>query len=187
VSELSRRLVHASGSIPVFAHLAGVLPWRWFQWLVVAGSVVVVALEVLRLSGHVSWWVYDRLTREYEQDNPAGYALYVLSSAATAWLFAPELAVPAILMLALADPFSGLLSRRGSLGTKQAWVLLATFGVCMLIATLLDVPVLPAVAGALAATLADGVTPVVRGYVVDDNATIPLGAATAMWLVQAVA
>ncbi|MFB6352128.1 MAG: hypothetical protein ABEK29_10160, partial [Bradymonadaceae bacterium] len=40
----------------------------------------------------------------------------------------------------------------------------------------------PAVAGALVATLADGTTPVVRGYVIDDNATIPLGAAAAMWL-----
>ncbi len=178
--------MHASGSIPVFAYLAGVLPWRWFQWLVVAGSGIVVALEALRLSGHVSWRIYDRLTREYEQNNPAGYALYVLSSAATAWLFAPEVAVPAILMLALADPFSGLLSSDG-LGRKRGWVLLATFGVCVGIATATGVGPSAAVAGALAATLADGATPVVRGYVVDDNATIPLGAAAAMWLVGAVA
>lgn len=185
MSELSRRLVHASGAIPPVAFLAGVLPWTSFQWLLVAGSVLVVVLEALRLSGYVSWWIYDRLTREYEQDNPAGYALYVLSCTATAWLFAPAVAVPAILMLALADPFSGWLSR-GGLGRKRGWVLLATFGVCMVIATLLAVPTGPAVAGALAATLADGATPVVRGYVLDDNATIPLGAATAMWLVSMV-
>jgi dolichol kinase len=184
VSELGRRLVHASGSVVPGAFLAGVVSWPVVRWLLVAGSVVAAVLEVLRLSGRVDWRIYDALTREYEQGNPAGYALYVFSSAATAWLFSPDIAVPAILMLALADPASGLLSR-GELGVKRGWVLLATFGICLAIASLLAVPFPAAVAGALAATLADGATPVVRGYVIDDNATIPLGAAAAMWAVQA--
>lgn len=185
MSELGRRLVHASGAVVPGAYLAGLLAWPTLRWLLVLGSVGALALEALRLSGYVSWRVFDRLTREYEQDNPAGYALYVLSWTATAWLFAPGVAVPAMLMLALADPASGLLSG-DELGVKQGWVLLATFGVCMSIASLLDVPPLPAVAGSLAATLADGATPVVWGYVVDDNATIPLGAAAAMWVGLAV-
>ncbi|MCG1004298.1 MULTISPECIES: hypothetical protein [Halobacterium] len=183
MSELDRRLVHASGALLPGAFLAGVLPWAAVEWLLVLGSVVAAGLEVLRLSGYVSWRIFDRLTRDYEQDNPAGYALYVFSWTATAWLFDPALAVPAMLMLALADPASGLLSQRSGLGTKQGWVLLATFGVCMAIASLLGVSPVPAVAGALAATAADGATPVVRGYVIDDNVTIPLGAAAAMWLV----
>ncbi|MXR20128.1 dolichol kinase [Halobacterium bonnevillei] len=182
MSELSRRLVHASGAIPPLAYVADVVPWAAVQWLLVACSVVVVVLEALRLSGYVSWWIYDRLTREYEQNNPAGYALYVLSYAATVWVFDPAIAVPAVLMLALADPFSGYLSK-GGLGRKRTWVLVATFGVCLAIATLLDVPPGAAAAGALAATIADGATPIIRGYVIDDNATIPLGAAAAMWLV----
>ncbi|WP_232703270.1 dolichol kinase [Halobacterium wangiae] len=186
MSELDRRLVHASGAAVPVAYLLGVLSWEAFRWLLVAGSVVVVVLEALRLSGYVSWWIYDRLTREYEQDNPGGYALYVLSSTATAWLFEPAIAVPAILMLALADPASGLLSR-GELGVKEGWVLLSTFAICLAIASLLDVPLLAAAAGSLAATLADGATPVVRGYVIDDNATIPLGAGAAMWAVLALA
>lgn len=185
MSELSRRLVHATGAVPPLAYEAGLLPWTWFQWLLVAGAVVVVVLESLRLSGYVSWWIYDRLTREYEQNNPAGYALYVLSYGATIWLFEPVIAVPAVLMLALADPFSGYLST-GGLGRKRTWVLIATFGVCLAIATLLDVPLGAAAAGALAATIADGATPIIRGYVIDDNATIPLGAAAAMWLVTTV-
>lgn len=186
MSELDRRLVHASGALLPGAFLAGVVSWPAVEWLLVAGSVVAAVLEVLRLSGHVSWRVFDRLTRDYEQDNPAGYALYVFSWTATAWLFDPTVAVPSMLMLALADPASGLLSRDG-LGMKQGWVLLATFGVCMAIASLLGVPPVPAVAGALAATVADGATPVVRGYVIDDNATIPLGSAAATWLVWTVA
>jgi len=64
--------------------------------------------------------------------------------------------------------------------------LLATFGICLAIASLLDVPLAAGIAGALAATVADGATPIVRGYVIDDNATIPLGAGAAMWLVLAV-
>ncbi|MFB6268653.1 MAG: dolichol kinase [Halobacterium sp.] len=188
MSELSRRFVHSTGAVPPLAYLAGVVPWWVVQWLLVGCSVLVVVLEVLRLSGYVSWWIYDRLTREYEQDNPAGYALYVLSYTATLWLFDPAIAVPAVLMLAIADPISGYLSE-GGLGRKRTRVLAATFGVCLAIATLvdygtfLDVPLAAAVAGALTATIADGATPIVRGYVIDDNATIPLGAATAMWLV----
>ncbi len=183
MSELGRRLVHASGALLPGAFLAGVLSWPAVQWLLVVGSAGAAVLEVLRLSGYVSWRIFDRLTREYEQDNVAGYALYMFSWTATAWLFDPPIAVPAMLMLALADPASGLLSRDAGLEMKEGWVLLATFGICMAIATLLDVPPLPAVAGALVATMADGATPVVRGYVIDDNATIPLGAGVAMWLV----
>lgn len=191
MSELSRRFVHTTGSIPPLAYLADVVSWPVVQWLMVACSVLVVVLEALRLSGYVSWWIYDRLTREYEEENPAGYALYVLAYTATAWLFDPSVAVPAVLMLAIADPISGYVSA-GGLGRKRTWVLAATFGVCLAIATLvdtatfLDVSLAAAVAGALAATVADGATPIIRGYVIDDNATIPLGAAAAMWVVQAV-
>lgn len=183
MSELGRRLVHASGAVVPLAYLADLLTWTQHRWLLVAGSVAVLGLEALRLTGYVSWFIFDRLTREYEQENPAGYALYVLSWTATAWLplNSPRIAVAAMLMLALGDPVSGLLSK-DELGMKQGWVLLATFGVCLAIASLLAVPLLPALGGAVVATLADGTTPVIRGYVIDDNVTIPLGAAAAMWL-----
>ena len=46
------------------------------------GTLVAGVLEALRLSGRLEWQVYDVLTREYEQDNPAGYALYAVSMAA---------------------------------------------------------------------------------------------------------
>jgi hypothetical protein len=90
-------------------------------------------------------------------------------------------AVPAMLMLTVADPTSGLLSSGTLRPAKQGWVLLATFGV----ATLLAVPFvtsLAAVLGGIAATVADGVKPVVRGYVIDDNLTIPVSAAVTMYV-----
>jgi dolichol kinase len=43
------------------------------------------------------------------------------------------------------------------------------------------VPLPIAVLGALGAMVADGVKPMINGYVVDDNLTIPLVAAGAMW------
>jgi len=186
MGEIARRLVHASGTgFPLLylldeRYALGLGGWRTLQALLVAGAAVALALEALRLTGRVDWAVYDRLTRDYEDDNLAGYALYMLAMAATALLFEPTPAVPALLMLTVADPVAGLLSAGNVV--KQGWVLLATFGVCVLLATPF-VPPLAAVAGGAVAAVADGYKPVVRTHVVDDNITIPLGAATAMWLV----
>jgi dolichol kinase len=85
-------------------------------------------------------------------------------------------------MLTIGDPVSGVLSR-GVLAVKQVYVLLAMFGTCLAIASVLLVPFWPAVAGSVAATAADGFKPTVAGRVVDDNLSIPIVAATAMQLV----
>jgi dolichol kinase len=52
-------------------------------------------------------------------------------------------------------------------------VLVVTFAVCALFGLAFVRPVTAALGGA-GATVADGVKPVVRGHVVDDNLTIPL-------------
>lgn len=187
--EVARRLVHASGTALPALYVLDLVTWRDVTVLFVAGAVVALTLEAIRLFVGLEWAIYERLTREYEQDNLAGYALYVVSSAAAAATFAPRVAVPAILMLTLADPISGLMGSGELRALGDAWiefhrikgprVLLAMFGVCTLIA----VPFVPPVAAALGgitATVADGVKPVVAGYVVDDNLTIPPAAAAAM-------
>jgi len=177
--EIVRRLVHASGTGLPALYLLGLATWRQVTALLVAGAAVALVLEAVRLLVGLDWRVYDRLTREYEQDNVAGYALYFLSSAPVAAVFEPRVAVPAILMLTLADPFSGLLGSASADSVKEGWVLAAVFAV----ATALAVPFVPPVAavlGGLAATVADGVKPVVAGYVLDDNLTIPPAAAVAM-------
>ncbi|MFC7044061.1 diacylglycerol/polyprenol kinase family protein [Halobacteriaceae archaeon GCM10025711] len=178
-SEVKRRLVHVSGTVVPLVYAAGLLPWSVVRLLLLLGSAGALGLEALRLGGVVDWRIFDELTREYEQDNLAGYALYMFGMTATAWLFAPAVAVPAIMMLTVGDPVSGLLSS-GDMGVKAGWVLLAMFGVCLAIASLLAVPLVPAVLGALAATLADGAKPIIAGYVIDDNLTIPVGAGAAM-------
>jgi dolichol kinase len=185
-NEVARRLVHASGAGVPALYLLDLLTWPQIRYILVGGLALTVVLETARLGFGFEWVVYDVLTREYEQDNPAGYALYVFSGSTTGLLFGPAIAVPAILMLTLADPVSGLLSADELRTLKRPRVLVVMFLVCAGLAygssTLFGfgLPLSAVVLGALGATLADGVKPVIRGYVIDDNLTIPLVAAGAM-------
>jgi len=178
-NEFARRLVHASGAVVPGLYLADLLAWEQVRYLLVLGILVTVGLETARLILGFDWVVFDKLTREYEQDNPAGYALYVFSGSVTGLVFRPEIAVPAILMLTLADPVSGALSVNELRTVKRPRVLVAMFAICTGLAAIW-VPLSAALLGGLAATVADGVKPVIRGYVVDDNLTIPIAAAIGM-------
>lgn len=187
--EIGRRTVHATGAGLPALWLLGV-PWWGVQLLLAVALVVVLVLEYLRLVAGLDLWVYRRLTRSYEVDSVAGYALYMVSMAAVGFVFAPTIAVPGMLMLAIADPVSGMLGSAEVGGWKSPGVLAATFGVCFLLAapftiSAAGIPVGALAAGvaALGATLADGATPVVGGYVVDDNLTIPPAACLGITLV----
>jgi dolichol kinase len=176
--ELGRRLVHASGALVPLAYVFDVVGWPVVRAVFTVAVVVAVVLELVRLQVGLDWWIYDRLTREYERDNPAGYALYVVGAAAVVWTTPPAVAVPALLMLTVVDPVAGVLGSGGPEEFKRPAVVGATF----LLALVLAVPFLPvraAVPAAAVATAADAVTPVVFGYVVDDNLSIPVGAAVA--------
>jgi dolichol kinase len=188
--ELRRRAVHASGAGLPGLVLLGLVGWPTLRYLLVACSLVVSVLEAVRLGVGLDWWVYETLTREYERDNVAGYALYMYSMTGVAWLFGPTVAVPGMLMLAIGDPVSGILGSNEAGRTKRAGVVLAMFAVCFALgaATLLGQAALPvalgaAAVGAAGATVADGYTPVVAGYVVDDNLTIPPAACLGVWAV----
>ena len=177
--EVERRLVHVTGVLAPASYLLDVLTWQQLQLALLGCSVLVALLEAGRLSDLLDLAIYDRLTRDYEQDNVAAYALYVVSFTAVVLLFEPRVALPAVLALALADPVSGLLGSGELRDVKQGWVLLATFGIATAIASFF-VPALAAVLGGAATTFADGVKPSIRGYVLDDNLTIPPAAAVAM-------
>lgn len=188
-SEIARRFVHISGSAVPLAYVFNVLTWTHIQLILVGGCAAALILEVIRLVIGLDWWIYDHLTREYEQDNLAGYALALISTTAVGLLASPTIAVPAILMLTLGDPVSGLLGsgRFRPIGDgetmelilKPPRVLAAMFVVCTAIGYSF-VPLGPAMLAAAAVTLADGVKPVIRTYVLDDNLTIPLIAAGAL-------
>ncbi|UWG52324.1 Dolichol kinase [Halalkaliarchaeum sp. AArc-CO] len=187
--ELGRRTVHATGAGLPALWLLGA-PWWIVQLLLAVALAVALVLEYLRLVVGLDHWVYRKLTRPYEDDSVAGYALYMVSMAAVGFVFVPSIAVPGMLMLALGDPFSGMLGSGEVGGWKAPDVLAATFGFCFLLAAPFTVSTagvavgaLAAAVGALGATVADGATPVVAGYVIDDNLTIPPAACLGIALV----
>ncbi|WP_435063407.1 dolichol kinase [Halobaculum sp. EA56] len=210
MGELKRRAVHLSGTGFPAIYLLGLVTWRQLQALLVAATVGVFVLEFLRLVVEVDWGplnrVYDELTREYEADNVAGYALFMVGATLAALAFAPPygpaavaveppVAVPAILMLSVGDPVSGYLGSNDATTAKEVGVLAVMFLVCFALAVPFTVRhagavggVAAAVAGALGATVADGLKPVIRGYVVDDNLTIsPVSGAAMTAVLVAVA
>ncbi|WP_265109496.1 dolichol kinase [Halosolutus halophilus] len=183
--ELKRRLVHASGSglvaLYLLANYLGLgLTWARFRILMVLLATGALVLEFIRLRIGLDWRLYEVLTREYEQNNPAGYALYMISMAVVVVLFQQDIALPAMLMLSLGDPISGAVSDNSLQRIKPPKVLITMF----LVSTVIAIPFLPLVAAliaALGATLADGVTLEIRTYIVDDNLTIPIYAAVLAW------
>ena len=192
--ELERRLVHASGIGFPALYLLGWVTWRQLGYLLLLLSAGAAVLETVRLVVGFEWVVFDRLTREYEQENPAGYALYAFSLTFVALVFDPPVALPGMLMLIVGDPISGLLGSNDAGRAKRVAVLGAMFGVCFLLAVPFLVPavgltvgLVAAAAGAAGATFADGFKPVVATYVIDDNLSIPPLACGAIFVVLAVA
>jgi dolichol kinase len=179
--ELGRRAVHASGAAVPGLAVVGV-PWPTARAVTILFAAIALALEALRLAGVVDWAIYDRLTRPYERDNLAGYALYAVGMAIVAVAFEARIALPAMFALALGDPVSGLLGASELRAAKRPAAMLAIFGVSLALAVSFVDSLPAAILGAAAATVADGVKPRVAGYVVDDNLTIPVAMAAALWL-----
>jgi dolichol kinase len=181
--ELGRRLVHSSGAVLPALHVLGVLSWLQVTAGFFLGLTAAVILETLRLYGGLQLWVYEHLTREYEQDNIAGYLLYMFSATTAAAIYGPTVGTPAIFMLAIADPISGTVSGEELRFVKRPRALAVMFvASAALAAPFLHEYPAAIVLGGLGGMVADGVKPRIRGYVIDDNFTIPLVAATAMWI-----
>lgn len=181
--ELGRRLVHMAGTGFPALYLLPFVEWWHVGAVMVVGTAAALALEIARLGVGLDWFVYEYLTREYEENAPAAYLLYMVSATAVALVFAPRIAIPAILMLTLADPIAGLVSADELRVVKRPRALATMFLASGLLALpfLYEQP-LAVVLGAAGATLADGVKPTVRGVVVDDNLTIPPLGAGGIWL-----
>lgn len=190
--EFERRIIHAAGALYVAPYLLGWLSWEWTRVLLVTGLIVVALLEGIRLIVGLDHAIYRALTRPYERESVAGYALYQVSMTWVGLWFAPPIAIPAMWMLALGDPVSGALGTNAADEFKRPRVWVATFLVCLVVALPITIPAfgttvgtLAAAVGAFGAAVADGLPPVIRGRAVDDNLTIPLFAAIGIWVVVA--
>ena len=193
MSEYGRRAIHASGvGMPVI-YLLDIVTWTELRYFMLVVTGIVFTLEFLRLVVGLNHRLYDEITRPYEQHAVAGYALYMLSMTTVAVLFGPAVTTPAMLMLILGDPVSGMLGDNAADEHKRPAVVAATFGVCFLLAVPFTVAgvgiaagVAAAAVGAAFGAVADGIKPVIRGVGVDDNLTIPpvaaAGIVATFWL-----
>jgi dolichol kinase len=194
VSELRRRGIHVSGTAFPAAYVADLVTYAQLQLLLAGLLGGVALLEFVRLVVGYQHPIYDELTREYEADNVAGYALFFVGATAAVTLFPAWIGVPAVLMLSVGDPISGVLGSSEATTAKETGVLVVMFLVCFAVALPFAVGavgrlpgVAVAAAGAAGAAFADGIKPVVAGYVIDDNLSIPPTAAAGMWLLAQVA
>jgi len=223
---IARRFVHSLSSIVGLAYVIGLLRWNEVRILTGVGFAVILFLEFDRLVLGNS--LLDPLYRDYEDESPAGYAYAITGMFVAVVLFEPSIAVAVVFVLSFADPVVGLLSPNKLLRVKPVPILAAMLVVSFLVilgtdqllpdvlegvtASLgvdsaplvhefppVDVTVPQAIAGAVGATLADGVkleiggdTAVglpntdadeVKGYIIDDNVTIPVYAGVLMTLV----
>jgi dolichol kinase len=191
--EFERRLVHSGGTLYPVPYLLGWFTWTETRYFLVAALAVVLALEFLRLVVGLDHDLYRKLTREYESDALAGYALYQVSMTGVVLLLEPTLAIPAMWMLSVGDPVSGALADNEATEAKRPAAWIAMFLVCFGIAVPFTIPafgpnvgVVVAIAGAAPAAVADGLPPIIRGVAVDDNLTIPPAATGGMLLALAV-
>ncbi|GGL47180.1 diacylglycerol/polyprenol kinase family protein [Halocalculus aciditolerans] len=174
MSELPRRAVHVSGALGPLTAAFDVFPWWFVQAVLVTLTGVCFVLEYFRLRGDIAhWWVFEKLTRDYEQDGVAGYVLYVVGMTATAVVFPEAVAIPALLFLTIGDPVGGMLDT-GDGDRKPVWVMAAVAGVCTILGVTFGATLPASVLAGAVVALTDGLNVQVRGYFVDDNLTIPI-------------
>lgn len=182
IVEMRRKAIHLSGlSVPLSLLLFGRDFTIGFVALALAISLI---LEWQRLKGRI------RLpeVRAQEEHRVASF-IYYITGCLLCVIFLPKMiAVNAVLLLSLGDTISGLagsvLANADVRGRKEMWgckplpIMAAMFSGCLLIGylasgiTQLSFPVY--LAGAVAATIADGVCIIVNGTGLDDNFSIPV-------------
>ncbi len=188
VKEIRRKSIHLTGlSVPLGILVLG----RPFTALMIALALATaLLLERGRLKGKI------RLpeVRDHEEEKVAGYIYYIVGSLLTVILFAPLVAVAAMLMLSLGDAVSGLLGsvleNSNVRGCNERWrvkpipLVAGMFFACLAIgylsSGLTGLPFQVYLAGAVGATVADSVALVFCRRSVDDNLTIPLFAGALM-------
>jgi dolichol kinase len=191
--ELKRKLIHITGlSVPVGIIVFGKVVTAALIAVALAGSFV---LEAGRLRGKITL----PSVREHELDKTAGYVYYILGSLITVVFFKPAVAIAAMLMLSVGDAASGIIGsvlRGSNVRTEESAkrikplpITLGMFLVCLALGYLSSgvtgLPFVVYLAGAVGATLADGVPVYIGKRCLDDNLTIPIYAGLFMSLAGA--
>lgn len=180
-----RRLFHAgSGVVLATLPVAAGLSRTWVLALLSGLLLVLLAADVLRLRtpriNALFFSLFPSMASPREAARVASSTWYVLGVLCVYALFSWHVAVPAILVLALADPAASTLGRiagrrRLGKGTLEGGLvfLLVSLGVLV-----------PSVGWVPGLVVAVGVTLVeLLPSRLDDNLTIPLAAAAFLWMV----
>lgn len=181
-AEVRRRFGHASGSVVPSLYVFDLISWTQLQYIAVCMSAFVITWEVLRHRFGIDLLrVHKSIRRDYEEESVSSLFWGSLSSTAVVFIFRPMFALPAILMMMVADPVAGLLSTDELRSIKRPRAVAGMF----LTSLLLALPFLVVEASFLAATgatIADSAKPRLRNFVVDDNLSIPIVAAAAAYV-----
>ncbi|MCL5074171.1 MAG: hypothetical protein M1136_00755 [Chloroflexi bacterium] len=191
-SKIWRKLFHLCGGsfFPIFAF---VLPKEVLLVLLTLVTILFLGLDIVRFAFlDLNHWLFRHLAplfREREHSQLTGSTYLLLSSLATFLLFERDIAIVALLFLAVGDPLAALVGEqmgRGGVLDKSLEGSLAYFlsslalGVALArLGLFLSVPMV--FAGAAAAALME-----VLPLPTNDNLTIPLVSAATMALVRAI-
>ena len=192
--EIVRKSIHLSGLLILFIYSFTERSIVVF-WL----SLIVLAIflaEWMRLKGYIRYPGF--LLRPFEEHKVAGYIYSTTSALFVIVLFPKNVAMAAITMAIIGDLSSGIAGaiignkanvRQMKLPHKPVSILIITFLMSLIPAYLVvdltgvdRLPIIALVAGAVGATIADGVPWQIRGRVLDDNLTIPFTSAALILL-----
>lgn len=178
--EIKRRIVHSAGVFIPVLYLLNIATWTSIGLIIFILTVTVLILEYFRLKKNYTNIIYEKLTRSYESEKIAGYALYMVGMLIAWILYSPIAAVSGMLLLSLGDPISGII---GSLKNEDnKWIL--RFSVVIMF-TIIILPLniselgytigtITAIFGALGAFVVDEFKPKINDQIIDDNLTIPV-------------
>jgi dolichol kinase len=184
--QIWRRLFHAGVGVSVAIGMSLLAPTRG-ELLVALGVAVVGGLagDLLRLRypdlNVLFFRTFRTLASPREAHGIASSTWYVLGLLLVAALFPLEVFVPAVLVLALADPAASYIGRRWGkrrlgTGSVEGVVVFVVVGAAVLLGW---APPANAILAALAAGLVE-----VAPWKLDDNLTIPLAVAAALTLLS---
>jgi dolichol kinase len=181
--QVGRRLFHGTLGV-LFAGAIHLAPSREVALVVLLALLAgQLALDIVRLTftrvNVLFFWLLRPFVTPREHHKVASSTWYVLGIALVVGLFPREIAVPAVLTLALADPSASYLGRR--LGRRRLGTgsLLGT-GVFVVVAFAAMVGFVGPWRALVAAVVTAGAE--VIPWPFDDNVTVPLTAGAVMWI-----
>jgi dolichol kinase len=189
-NELRRKIFHLLGGmiIPVGILFFSDDNFYIAQLIIAFCTVGVLIIDIIRINNptikNIFLGLFRDLIREHEYTNLTGSTYLLFSSLICVYFFDRQIASAALAFLAIGDTMAALVGRSiGKIkifGEKSVAGTLACFISCFLIGWLMpEIPMLPAILGALTATLVE-VIPIP----LDDNIRIPISAAMVMTLLR---